>query len=79
MSYNHFILYVGWLAFGSLDGWLINWVHIATKMGSPKTDLGCVGRGVLRFWDARYRKPRSKLGLFSGIYAVSGIGGVDII
>jgi len=38
-----------------------------------------VGRGVLRFWHARYRKTRSNLEAFSKIYAVSGIGGVDII
>jgi len=38
-----------------------------------------VGRGVLRFWDARYRKPRSNLGSFSRFCAISVSGGVDII
>jgi len=38
-----------------------------------------VGRGVLRFGDARYRKPRSKFRPFSDFCADPGILGVDII
>jgi len=44
-----------------------------------KNKFVVVGRGVLRFWSARYRKPRSNLGLFSKIHADSVSGGVDII
>jgi len=39
----------------------------------------CVGRGVLRFRDARYRKTRSKFNLFIDFCADSGKLGVDII
>jgi len=49
------------------------------KMGLYKKYLGCVGRGVLRFWGPRYRQPRSNLGHFSHFRAISKIGGVDII
>jgi len=38
-----------------------------------------VGRGVLRFPTARYRKPRSNLGPFSGFWGSGGKLGVDII
>jgi len=53
--------------------------RFVVKMVTLKKYLGCVGRGVLRFWSARYRKTRSNFGVFWKIYAVSGIGGVDII
>jgi len=39
----------------------------------------CVGRGVLRFWDVRYRKTRSNFTTFSEICADSKTFGVDII
>jgi len=42
-------------------------------------EFGCVGRGVLRFWEGRYRKPRSNLGGFGDFYDLSVSGGVDII
>jgi len=57
----------------------VDFVIIIRKIGSRKNNLGGVGRGVLRFWSARYRKTRSNFGLFWDFYAVSGIGGVDII
>jgi len=49
------------------------------KFGYLKKYLGCVGRGVLRFWHARYRKPRSNFDGFGDFEAGTGIGGVDII
>jgi len=52
---------------------------IVLNYGVRKNNIWVVGRGVLRFWDARYRKPRSNLGLFSKIHANSVSGGVDII
>jgi len=53
--------------------------EITIKLEIHKKYLGCVGRGVLRFWDARYRKPRSNFDGFWDFVAISGIGGVDII
>jgi len=38
-----------------------------------------VGRGVLRFRDGRYRKPRSNFRGFGDFYADPGKLGVDII
>jgi len=49
------------------------------KFDSYKKYLEGVGRGVLHFRTARYRKPRSNLGVFSEKCGISGIGGVDII
>jgi len=49
------------------------------KIAINKKYFSCVGRGVLRFWHARYRKPRSNLGSFSKIGGISVSGGVDII
>jgi len=44
-----------------------------------KKYLGCVGRGVLRFWGPRYRQSRSNFGHFSTFFGFSISGGVDII
>jgi len=44
-----------------------------------KKYLQGVGRGVLRFWEGWYRKPRSNFGYFWDFGAGTGIGGVDII
>jgi len=52
---------------------------LLTKKAPEKNNLGCVGRGVLRFWDLRYRQPRSNLGHFRDFGGVSKIEGVDII
>jgi len=41
--------------------------------------FSCVGRGVLRFLEVWYRKPRSNFRPFSIFVAVPGICGVDII
>jgi len=49
------------------------------KMGFEKKYLGCVGRGVLRFWGPRYRQSRSNLGYFWHFVGISEIEGVDII
>jgi len=49
------------------------------NLGSGDFSFSCVGRGVLRFWEARYRKPRSNSGVFIDFCALSGILGVDII
>jgi len=38
-----------------------------------------VGRGVLRFWTVRYRKPRSNLVGFCVFGGILVSGGVDII
>jgi len=56
-----------------------NVIEILSKMVISKTNLGCVGRGVLRFWSARYRKSRSNFDTFLDFYDVSVSGGVDII
>jgi len=48
-------------------------------MGGFKNNLGGVGRGVLRFWDPRYRKPRSNFEDFGGFGGCGRIEGVDII
>jgi len=60
---------------------LFDW-RVATfyrYLGNLKNRFWCVGRGVLRFWTVRYRKPRSNFGLFSKIEAIPVSGGVDII
>jgi len=44
-----------------------SWLVVCIKCGKTwisKKYLGCVGRGVLRFLDLRYRQPRSNFGVF---------------
>jgi len=57
---------------------LLDDVH-GVKLKVIKINLGCVGRGVLRFWGPRYRQSRSNFCYFWGFCAVSEIRGVDII
>jgi len=77
------IIFVVRMADGTCGGfygcYFITLYWTPLKSSHNKKYLGCVGRGVLRFWSARYRKSRSNLGLKSKSDANSGIGGVDII
>jgi len=54
-------------------------VQCGDKMASFSFRFSMVGRGVLRFLDARYRKPRSNFTPFFDFGADSRICGVDII
>jgi len=45
--FNVILLILVWLTMV----WWLCWIHIRSKLDSPKKYLGGVGRGVLRFWE----------------------------
>jgi len=49
------------------------------KTGPEKQVSGAPGRGVLRFWDGVYRKPRSDLPFFGCFFKKVVDLGVDVI
>jgi len=58
---------------------LRRFINILVKIANYNFWFSCVGRGVLRFWEGWYRKPRSNLCAFCDFRADSGRLGVDII
>jgi len=52
---------------------------LGQKTGSEKVFSGTPGRGVLRFWEGVYRKPRSDLAIFGHFFRKVSDLGVDVI
>jgi len=72
---------VGWVLWVHGDsGWEEDKKPKNWQKRSPKICvLGTPGRGVLRFWDGVYRKPRSDFGFFGLFFRKCADLGVDVI